>query len=802
MHVRIESDPPGPLAVIGELPDARLAMIEGLNGIGKTLAVRLLQLCAGTMPYRANSQAWASLLDGLGVFTVSVTGLQEVKELVWVADTRDWVTFDDSQPSTEWFREIRIDGQPASLDEVRSVMSVHRIAGDEGMIETLAQLADTEADVVRDWSARYAAVGSSPLWSLETRLGDAQELLGDVSVDRYAELVASARAATNEFNQAKKTAKEIQDLRDLSADTLNLRTRLIAVRSRTPGLTAELAEVDASIDQVRREREEVQQQFATVAGRVARAEPLKRELRNARRTLNRNRDKLSEALADASAMASQLGLSVERVEIQSAIDQLEERASVLRAEQSELDAAPAMRSLIREVTGELAEAEAKGLGDQIAVDDPETEVKLTVTQTRVGMVTRDVFLEGQPPSPQARDLTESLAEVAEDLTRSRALVSAVEEVERFQRLVQENEERVARSLAAGAGAAGDELKALEERRRAIDETLLQLAARRAGLAQRLGTTGEGTTERALAQQLARALDRAGIAESELDNEFALRDEAATRAQAELSRAEDLAAGTRRAVARIEADIRRASATLSDHEELGWLREALDTSLPSSSAVQVPELLAYVEGARSVLERIVDRLGAYRIQLAAVERALREVGRRVRGQVAEAVEYVEELQGWIGGRLSDWFNNPRVRHELLPEAKGDVVVDLSTREVLWSESRGSRSRPLEAFSSGEQAFAYTRARLAVLDEERDPATNRLIVLDEFGAFIAHDRLEGLLAYLRDRASHRPGDQVLVVLPLSSDYAQMAATSVGAEAKRLQGLVDQITRRGYAVRVLMP
>ena len=103
----------------------------------------------------------------------------------------------------------------------------------------------------------------------------------------------------------------------------------------------------------------------------------------------------------------------------------------------------------------------------------------------------------------------------------------------------------------------------------------------------------------------------------------------------------------------------------------------------------------------------------------------------------------------GKHFSSWFNNPLVRRELLPSAEGEIVVNLATREVVWTESGSVRSRPLEAFSSGEQAFAYTRARLAVLDEDQNRPPNRLIALDEFGAFIAHDRLTGLLAYLRER-----------------------------------------------------
>jgi hypothetical protein len=144
----------------------------------------------------------------------------------------------------------------------------------------------------------------------------------------------------------------------------------------------------------------------------------------------------------------------------------------------------------------------------------------------------------------------------------------------------------------------------------------------------------------------------------------------------------------------------------------------------------------------------------------------------------------------------------VRAELLPDADGPIHVDLHTAEVRWTESGGERSRPLEAFSSGEQAFAYTRARLAILDEEENPPANRLVALDEFGAFIAHDRLAALLAHLQDRVDDHPSDQVIVILPLTRDYASLAASSVGPDASRYAELERQIAERGYAIQELVP
>ena len=164
-------------------------------------------------------------------------------------------------------------------------------------------------------------------------------------------------------------------------------------------------------------------------------------------------------------------------------------------------------------------------------------------------------------------------------------------------------------------------------------------------------------------------------------------------------------------------------------------------------------------------------------------------------------YLEELKTWLGQHFSDWFSNERVRRELLPQAEGEIVVDLEKREVLWFEGEILRSRPLEAFSSGEQAFAYTRARLGLLDDEDNPPQNRLVVLDEFGAFIARDRLQQVFDVLEDRIPQHPTDQVVVILPLARDYEQLGKTALKTEQRGLQEMAEQVASKGYGVRELV-
>ena len=211
MQIRIDARPIGPLRVLPELPDTPLAIIEGLNGIGKTLTIRLLQLCTGDRsPYPVDSPAWSSLCAGLGEFSVKVAGLRGGHGIEWFADTREWIRSSDDGVAPVPFRRILVDGKVASVDDVRRILAVYRIGGEQGIVETLARQADDQVETVGRWAHRYADQTAGPLASLEGAATNSQRLLGLWSRESYRNLIASAdecRAQISAAAQLSEAAK-------------------------------------------------------------------------------------------------------------------------------------------------------------------------------------------------------------------------------------------------------------------------------------------------------------------------------------------------------------------------------------------------------------------------------------------------------------------------------------------------------------------------------------------------------------------------------------------------------------------
>ena len=80
---------------------------------------------------------------------------------------------------------------------------------------------------------------------------------------------------------------------------------------------------------------------------------------------------------------------------------------------------------------------------------------------------------------------------------------------------------------------------------------------------------------------------------------------------------------------------------------------------------------------------------------------------------------------IDKRLRDTLNRPKIRDAIFDGAEV-TAVEAGTRQLTLQDAAGNIShRPMEGFSSGERAYAFTQARIADLEPSNKP--NRLLVL---------------------------------------------------------------------------
>ncbi len=779
MRFEFVTAPTGGLRVIPRIPDPSVCLIEGYNGIGKTMSVRLLQLCTGQQPYAQQRLAWETLRISLGQARITAEGLDGASTIEWVVDSRRWPPEPGERVDDAWLGAIHIDGEKARLTDVRQLLEVHRIAGDVSLTETLARQADGYADQIAAFRARMLDPSEAAHRALD--------LLGKVEgVARRADSAAldAARRAANEASRgaraiANRLAHESARL-TLLEEAADIRRRISLLRETGPAIESELRSVEFQLNQADEQRDELAAAVREAEARAAASEDAGRQLRNARRTAERNQHRLAVAREELAETLAAAALDAIPTDLAQHIREQREIIDGLLRRRAEVDATPVIRNLLRDLVGRLSEAIDAGLGDQvILLADDTTGAPQTVEGLRQALNDRVSSL---PPddvgSAAARSLDRDIAKESKHLQAAEDLQGVVQDAQRWQRLTDQAGQRMA-ELTAGAAGDGAELERLRSQLKEIDKTLLDLAARRVLLRRQRQDLAGGADEAELASRLAALLEEAKTDEDRLAVDHAAVAEAASAASEELAQARIVEREAEAALATTRADLHRAVTLLHDTDEFAYLRRR-SVPLPREhdeepqQAAQLAELLKRSLSAQARLQDVPNRLSGMRSALADIAAQMRNKERR-------GEQYQDELKSWLEKKFGAWFRQPTVVAALFPGAE-DVRIDLDRQAVVWHMPGvdGESLRPFNAFSSGQQAFAYTRAQLEALGPQR--ARNRLIALDEFGAFVAHNRRGDLQQLLTERSARNPHEKTLVILPVTQDYEQLAKHSARPAADR--------------------
>src|SRR5438067_1154471 len=108
MQIEIERLKGVQLPLIEQLPAFHLARMEGYNGIGKSLTIRLLQLAVGRQTFH-QTRSWETFVEGVGRLRIRARGLVGADEILWQLDAGD-LPAEPTEVTDQWFT-ITIDGK-------------------------------------------------------------------------------------------------------------------------------------------------------------------------------------------------------------------------------------------------------------------------------------------------------------------------------------------------------------------------------------------------------------------------------------------------------------------------------------------------------------------------------------------------------------------------------------------------------------------------------------------------------------------------------------------------------------------
>ncbi|MCY3783315.1 MAG: hypothetical protein OXG79_05975 [Chloroflexi bacterium] len=757
MHFSIDAETRGGLRVIPTIPNIDRCWLEGRNGIGKTVAVRLLELVAGRQPFRSDLDAWVALKENLGPTTIVISEFPSTAKIesIRIELTPDkWPA--DPIPLTEDLGSVFIDGNQRDHQALRELFDLVRIGGDETVVSQLSNLIGDD----------YALAARSRQW-LENIAKDAESILTPliIDIDRLSE---SDFEAADDAVQI--TTKELIDIdskvekasgRRLDLEELITLSELRQQQARLgPEIRVKLDAAKSRVRKLTEAKEELAEELRGLVPNHAALQQLQRELEELQSQRDGRRSRAARTHWRAQQAMQAVGATA------GTVSSMYQRALVgrnkLRRDRAALASLPDMLDLIGDARAPLAVVEGSSLDDEIlAVVD--TNVRVTTSDLRAGLDARSDELERDVSYEQLARIDEQIATSESRIRVLSNVCEALRDADRKATLLLEVEREIEAKEDQIRGSSGDKYSEMSERLRAVELQITSEIQREAELRVHLDllnrSGGASTLDSKVADLEQRLEIAASGAQEALNDTVALRQDRV----AEQQRLRDELSLKKALRRELEDQLVRALRLIARGADYQWLRESVPAgTIPTLKADRTDALRRLVRLADAA-RRVQSDVDASLNQVAAVEAALDDIKRSivVRGYPSRA-RYAESLVKWYEGQMADYLSNQDIREAIFDG--GDFQrFDLVNGFVSWRTKTGEqRRRPIEAFSSGERAFAYMLA--AILSHGTSAAHYRVFVLDEFGAFVEQSRRSRLWHFLDQRLLKEGlAAQVVVILP---------------------------------------
>lgn len=791
MHFEVEHRRRTGLRVVPRLDVQRLTRLEGYNGIGKSVLIRLLQVCVGQHPYPNDKTLWESFRAGVGQARVHLSDIEGASTIEWILDADRWREEGEHVTGID---HLTIDGHSATLGDVEQLLAVHTILGNENLTNTLSRRLGVHRSAM--------AVAAGPDSILQQRLIAMDEVLQPLAsmLERTSGLdlepvVSQERLIRQALQSASDKAISAQQRLNAVEAVLLLAAQLADVEKGGGDLDAEIAVQDKTMADIDQQLERLASDLATASKTSAASEASRRKLQRAQQQASRAENRCKDALVEVKALAAEAGLTaVTATKISQEQSRTQEALDKALAQLASVHTAPEVADLADDLSERLKQAEDAGLSDETLLHDPPIDATFTVSQLRLALSARSQQLRASPPSDSAARLQVTVQKYRDRLGVLTRLVVAADAHSEADRKADHARQRLTEAAEQVTSAVDhDDLAELMEQRRKLTEKLRDTAVERADLVRARNSLGGGASADELSSQLSVALAQANLDMAELTTTHATAVAAHKDAAGRVASlgGEHRAAQTR--LDEVRRELARVVHLLAEGPQFAWVRSCASSLLPNLDAdAEVQKSLIWQ--LHQVVEGLRNRIDRLREQLRTVNEALRVAQEELRGGSVHSSDLVSSVRSWFSDEVSGWFNQPQLLDTIF-QSGHDVHVDLHDKTVRWQIEDIVMSRPLEAFSSGERAFAYTRAQLALLDGAPAPA-NRLVVLDEFGAFIAREWQHRLVHYLTDHAQRNPADSMVLVLPLTRTEAELRDSGHADDA------LAQLSKLPYFTHTLLP
>lgn len=791
MHIEIDAECRRGLRIIEEIPDIKLCKIEGYNGIGKTSAIRLLRLCVGEQPFEGNDAAWRTFRDQLVGARVRITHLREATSIEWELEPNHWP---DRQAESLGARvgSIKIDGRSAVLQDVQNLLKVHHLNTTETPVKILTDRTAQAASTVENWFNKQGAARAEELDHLLARVADVVGAVPTAEVRLRREVVVTTRKALDEVLTRTALARARIQLLDRAVAAAD---RLDRVRGSSPLIEVTLRELTNSLSAADEAVKDLDARIAAGYSQQRHTEAALERRERAKRLVARHDASLRRSRGILIRVAAEAKVDPTIDQIARTARELSTHLNDLIETQPDIGSAPQVLVLLNDLSKRLDGAMASNFADRILIERTETQQEWTVASLREAFQVQIDRLAKLSRGSDADSLTAEITAVRNRIDALAKVEQSFQSLQKFEVWLQSAEAELEEAENDLAGDEPDQVSDLLQERARREREVRELQSRIERARLELEVLSGGGTEEALAAELEALCREAGIEPSRvrgsLEREKTEFDALSQQEAVSRMRYQSETHALEECIDRIEHTIR----TLLTDESVAWLRQAvpqitqLETSNLDEQLDAFDSLMREISSARDRLTTTMNGVRGISGALDALAKVLGNMGTDTRRPQL----WTAPVGRWLGRQVKQWFDDDIMRKALFSGGHG-VELDPSDLTVSWKVDGEEYKRPLSFFSSGEQAFAFTRARVIQLDRDVDQVPNRFIVLDEFGAFLDAERLRSMAEFLTEREENTPHDQVLVILP-----ASIVPPDSLAETSSLTAREAELARRGYFAEV---
>jgi len=216
-------------------------------------------------------------------------------------------------------------------------------------------------------------------------------------------------------------------------------------------------------------------------------------------------------------------------------------------------------------------------------------------------------------------------------------------------------------------------------------------------------------------------------------------------------------------------------------------------MTDSNSATIDEAAASIEQTHLRMNKFVDDCEAVHNFIGRVYDSINIMIQAIQGKESKKREY-EDMISTLREIYSNYFVSVYQAQEFLDYVfkgfKNVVRFDMENNEVVLETNEGQEySRPLSVFSSGERAFAFSLAMIEITAKRKE--SNKILVLDEFGALLDYERSEVLKRHLKEKVENEKiADKVIVILPAREDFKERVSSMEAAvEAQRVKSPVAE-------------